>query len=174
MIASMFVAHGLHAGEVGHTLGYCSYENEPMKQHLKKMAKRARTKFPTWLPALGGTQELAERLGLELFKCSVEQWKPFENWSVPVKIKRDLQNAARSVTDKNGNDYDQALWMIEQRYRMMDEIDGPTVFTDEVMAGDMSSVRAAFEHVGLPYNDELARSCINPTLWHYDAASYAM
>lgn len=169
MIAGMFVAHGLNAGEVGHTLGYCSYENRPMKRHLKKMAKRAGTQFPTWLPALGGTRELAQELGLELFKCSVEQWKPFEGWAVPVKIKRDLENAARSVTDKNGGDYDQALWMIGERYRLMDEIPGPTINTDKVIAGDLGDVKAAFAYCGLPYNEELARSCIQRDLWHYQA-----
>lgn len=167
MVASMFAAHGLNCGEVGHTLGYCSYENQPMKYHLKRMAKQAGTQFPVWLPELGGTRELAEQLGLELFKCSVEQWKPFEGWCTPVKIKRNIENAARSVTDKNGGDYDQAVWMIEQRYRLMDTIPGPTIDTDKVMAGDLSGVAEAFEYCGLEFNEALARSCIKPGMWHY-------
>jgi hypothetical protein len=169
MIASMFAASGLNCGEVSYTQGYCAFENMAMKDHIKAMAKRGRNIFPEWVPALGGTQELAQKLNLQLFKCSVECWKPFEPFSTAVKIKRNIHSAAKSVTDKNGSDYNEAVDMINERYRLLDGIDGPTINTDKVIAGDLSEVRQAFEYCGLEFDEAQAQACIKPEMWHYRA-----
>ena len=168
MITGIFAAHGLELGEVRNSGPYKSLENIVLRDHVRELSVRGKNKFLEYIPALGGTKELVEQLGVDLFKCSVECWKPFEPFSTAVKIKRNIKNAAESVTKRGvDRDYDEAVKIIEKRYQMLDSIPGPTIHTDKVMAGDYSELKAAFDYCGLVFDADLAKSCIDPTLWHH-------
>lgn len=170
MIAGIFAAHGLKYGVGGETRGYKSFENQRLKYFLKDMGYKAGYEFPGWVPDLGGTAELVKELNIDLFKVGVEYWRPLEALgATPVKIKRKIENVARSVTDKNGHDYDEAVWWVKKRYEMLDSIPGPTVLTDDVIKGDYSTLKEAFDWCDIEFNEDHANKVIDPEMWHYAA-----
>lgn len=168
MIAGVFAAHGLRCGETFQGGEYPTWENVPLRNHIKDLARRGGNEFLDWVKPLGGTEELVRSLNVDLFKCSVECWKPFEPFAVAVKIKRNVDSAARSVASRGADrDLDEAADIIRERYRMMDSIPGPTIHTDKVIAGDFDELRQAFDYCGLEFDEDLARRCIQPDLWHH-------
>lgn len=48
-----------------------------------------------------------------------------------------------------------------------DELGGVDVFTDELIAGDYSSIVRAFDHCGIKFDPAIADDFIDPTLWHF-------
>lgn len=46
-------------------------------------------------------------------------------------------------------------------------VDHTCVFTDDVVRGDYSSLRQAFEYCGLEFNPEIAKEKIDPSIWHH-------
>lgn len=168
MIAGIFAAHGVNCGQTFQGSEYQTFENLELRRHVRDLAQRGGNEFLDWVKPLGGTEELVRRLGVDLFKCSVECWKPFEPFAKAVKIKRSVDSAARSVVSRGTDrDYDEAARIIRKRYAMMDSIPGPTVHSEKVIAGDFDELREAFAYCGLEFDEAKARRCIKPKMWHH-------
>ena len=173
MVAGIFVAHGCSCGQTFRTLGYVSYESQIFKKYLKQCGhawKKPRT-LPEFIPDLGRAKQVAKDANINLVKCSVEFWPSVKTLKpkLVVKIKRDIDCAARSVSDKRNEKYGHVLPYIRRRYAMLDHIPGVTVNTDALVRGDFKEIRDAFDVAGMKFSQEKALEVINPEMWHYQA-----
>ena len=44
---------------------------------------------------------------------------------------------------------------------------GARISADEIIAGNFDSVRAAFDHHGLDFDENIARACVDQKKWHF-------
>ena len=89
-----------------------------------------------------------------------------------ITVKRDPVSITRSLATKRGHPEQAqgAMGGIMARFALMDKArrkwNGAEINTDQIMAGDFSSVENAFRHHGLEYSEEITRNCIEPDKWH--------
>ena len=167
LTARIFLRH--LRGEIGQANGeHKGIENWIRQRYTKDHQN------PCPLPYLPGFREYLDSLKLDLWKGDVMYFPLFENEKA-VFIKRDVDSVVKSLMAKNNRaakqDPEKVKNLIQTRYNYMDQIQsvygGATVYTDELIEGDYSSLEMAFEYCGLPFNPEIARSEIDPKRWHF-------
>ena len=182
LIAGIFSAHGLNCGTPGESLGYTTYESQEVKAVLRSIGEwhiAQRGGFRNgeeWISFDDGhtaaLYDVVTQHEIGLIKCGLEYWRALAaTWfELPViKIRRDLDSAAQSVADKRGEDFETVREIVRKRFGQLDTIPGVTVNTDDVIAGDLTTLRGAFDYCGIDFCEFTARSVIEPDRWHYAA-----
>lgn len=171
MTASIFAAHGLeHKGNQG-----C--EHVGVKNTIRKWYKHDHH-HPMPLP-----DKVVRHLRSYVDSLDVDFWKgdayyyPLWHHMNPkiVSIRRDLDAATASLRAKNhfaaAWDIDEVRRVQKMRYDYMDELiakhGGVCVYTDELIAGNYTSLQEAFDYCGLEFKPEIATRVIDPTQWHF-------
>ena len=101
-----------------------------------------------------------------MMKTGVEYFNAFKYLDpFNIFIYRDPNDVAKSLCEKRSDVvYEDALHTAKWRYRYMyslqNEYGGVFVNTDEIINGDLTSAKAAFEYCGLKYNEELIQEAI--------------
>lgn len=172
LVAKIFAAHGFDTGgERVYSCGYETFENAAVNQWIRD--HKSELKLTTGQPCdfVPGIEECIPENGV--VKIGVEYITLFKHLDPKViTVKRDPEAVAKSLATKRGHP-EQAAGAyngILTRYAALDrerrKWDGAEINTDEIMAGDLSSVEAAFEHHGLEFDENKARACIDPDKWH--------
>jgi len=169
LVAGVFKAHGCYLGDCGTFADYERFENLRLRNHLRHRQHENGWKFPQMVKDPGGSAELIKQLKLDLYKCGVEFWEILKpHASHVVKIYRDPEMAVKSVAGRHsGGNIKEAEYRVATRYQMLDAISGVTVNTDEVIAGDFTTLQAAVESCGLKWNEDKARKVVDPSKWHH-------
>lgn len=169
LVASIFAAHGFNYGdEFDHPFNYHTRESVTIKKWVADVKSAAGYQNGEFCKPL---DELPPH-DVSLIKIGVEYWPLFKplNWHV-VTVYRNPANIVRSVMAKNPGDLAEVTALTHRRMEMMEQVrreaNGAEVNADEIMAGDFSSVSAAFEHFGLPFDEAKARACVEPSKWHF-------
>jgi len=173
LVSKIFHAHGWdHGGERYFSCGYETFENVAVKRFIDANKHRIHTetgKFCNYIPGVEAC--VPDHRGL--VKIGVEYAGLFERMNPHVvTVKRDPVAVAKSLTDKRGNPHmwEKTVPAIRARYKGLDRAvrrwGGAEVNTDQLVKGDLTSIRAAFEHHGFAFNEDIARRCIRPEIWH--------
>jgi len=176
LVARIFAEHGFDPGpEPVFSCGYQTYENAAVWRFIEKYKRR----MP--LPGTGRPCEfmpgieaaIPEPASNALVKVAMEYVTLFKHLEPRViTVKRDAEAIAASMCAKRTppEPPDRCIGAVHSRLRGLDAMrerwDGAEVNTDEIMAGDFSSVEAAFDHHGIPYDEDVARACVEPDKWH--------
>ena len=173
LVAKIFAAHGYDTGgERVFSCGYETFENAAVNQFMRDNKPRLKLTTGQFCDYIPGIEACIPPNGV--VKIGVEYLTLFEKLNPKViAVRRDVQSIARSLADKRGHP-EQATRGLERVMhlrmsalgRAVDKWDGAWIDTDDIMAGDFSGVRAAFEKHGLEYDDEKARACVDADKWH--------
>ena len=172
LVAKIFAAHGFDTGgQRVFTNGYETFENACVNQFMRdnKPAIQLRTGQPcTFVP---GIEKCIPPNAV--VKTGVEYQTIFKDLDpMVITVKRDAWSIAHSLATKRGHpeQAEGCIGGIRARFKALDLVrekwNGAEINTDEIMAGDFTSVRAAFEHHGLEYDEAKARACVDPSKWH--------
>ena len=104
-----------------------------------------------------------------LFKSSAMYYPLWHEFDAKfVCVRRKVESIKQSGT-KTG--YFRRLEAIPAHVEAMDyvrdNLGGVDVMTDEVIAGDYSSLERAFDHCGLSFDNQIVSDFVDPSLWHY-------
>ena len=160
MITSIFVAHGMWYGRGG----LCGASNTPVPYET----------YENQVLKLYGRGEISDDKARDILPSDRAWIYKGAPPSFAVKVHRlfpdamlfRVRRAKRSIL-KSSADGKAAL-----RTRSLEEleaIDAPWIDSDEIMAGDFSSLESAFALCGMELDLELARKCIDPDKWHHEA-----
>jgi len=172
LVAKIFAAHGFDIGsEQTYSCGYATYENARVKEWIAQHKHLLPLK--TGLPCdyVPGVEKCIPPNGV--VKIGMEYAGLFVKMSPKViTVKRDVWSVASSLAAKRGNP-DKAqncVSVVVARFAGMDRMrkkwNGAEINTDQIIAGDFSGVRAAFEHHGIDFDEDKARACVEPDKWH--------
>jgi len=165
MVAGIFAAHGLNYGGGRNAPGYFDYEYPELKEWLGT-CKPDGYDFESFVPYKPGITGVVN--GLDMMKVGVQYWPVIKELNPKaVKVKRNLESAARSVADKRGEPYDSTYAIVKKRFDMLDSVPGVEINTDELVNGDLKTLREAFDYCDLDLDEEKAMSVIKPDRWHY-------
>jgi hypothetical protein len=172
LVAKIFAAHGFDTGgERVFTHGYETFENAAVNQFMRDHKPQLKLTTGVFCDYVPGIEKCIPKNGV--VKIGVEYLPVFEHLDPKViTVKRNPEAVASSLATKRGYPEQAASCMnaVLARFCALDRArekwGGAEIDTDEIMSGDMSKVRAAFEHFGLEYDDEKARACINQEKWH--------
>lgn len=172
LVASIFAAHGYAHGDCySHQFDYKTFESADVKQLTWEMNEKGlhrRGQFCEYYP---GAREIAAT-GISLIKVGVEYYRVFKplEWHT-VAVRRNPENIIKSVMEKNPGVLQEVRDLTYRRMAMLDHVvhdsGGANIDADQIMAGDFSGVRAAFDHFGLLFDEAAARRCVKPEKWHH-------
>lgn len=99
------------------------------------------------------------KTGVEYFNA-YKELKPYN-----IFIQRKPEDVARSLATKRRDvEYDEALTTVQWRFTYMrnifDGFGGVFIDTDDIKAGDFSSIEEAMNYCGLEYSEEATRKGI--------------
>jgi len=98
-----------------------------------------------------------------IYKSAPEPYGILKRWEPTIiKVKRHIESI---ITAQNVEG--QYIDLVYKRHALLEQLDGPWVDTDEIMAGNFESLQCAFDHCSLDFDVELAKSCIREDLWHH-------
>ena len=172
LVSKIFVRHGFDPGpEPVYSCGYETFENAGVVRFVRENKPAIRLRTGQFCDFVPGVEKHIPENGV--VKMGVEYATLFQFLDpMVITVKRDPQSIARSMATKRGHP-EQApscLPGIHLRFRLMDRArerwNGAEINTDEIMAGDFSTVEAAFKHHGLEYDEQIARDCVKPEKWH--------
>lgn len=172
LVAKIFVAHGFDAGaEKVFSHGYETFENADVNQWILDNKYRMHCVTGKMCRYVPGIEDCVPPNGV--VKTAVEYGGLFDKLDPKViVVKRNAMSIARSWASKRGKPDDYNMHIGGARLRMagMDRIvrerNGAAINTDQIMSGDFSGCRAAFEHHGLEFDEAKARACVDPDKWH--------
>lgn len=175
----IFHEHGLWVGSYNSKNGYPSYENNDIKGSMPQMVHRHKD----------GNGQRILRTDIGNVRRLIRENFPADNWVAKVGIdwwnvwhglfdglsyvfvKRSIEGVAQSLHNKHGRDLQRSRIMVERRYLAMDSLskkyDVPIVMTDELIAGDYSSIESAMSKCGMKFDARIADRCIDRKKWHY-------
>ena len=172
LVARIFAAHGYDTGgEKVYSHGYETFENAKVNRWIDD--HKPQLQLTTGRPCryIPGIEDCIPDNGV--VKTAVEYLGLFVMLDFKlITVKRDVHSIAESVAIKRGEPgtaYKIVGGMMSRMAgleRMRAVWNGAEIDTDQIMAGDLSSVKAAFEHHGLEYDEDKARACIEPDKWH--------
>lgn len=172
LVAKIFAAHGFDTGpERVFSHGYETFENAEVNKWIAKN-KHSLNKI-TGVPCeyVPGIEKFVK--SNSVVKTEIEHAGLFCKLEPKVvAVRRNIHAIAQSMANKRGKPQEAGGCISGVRLRLagldkfVAEWDGATVDTDELIAGDFSGVRAAFEHHGLAFDESKARDCVEPALWH--------
>lgn len=178
MVASLFAAHGVWCGtcrqpDAHNPRGYFEHVGigKLIGYHVGHSVHKGICPNPP-----EGWQAMVERCiradgyqsGPWLYKASAVYWKllePFDpHWVIAWRpfdaVRRSgLRSGAYRITERNRRAHADALAAIWER--------AVVVESDDVVAGDFSRIGQALKLVGLDLDEAVARSVVDPSLWHY-------
>jgi len=172
LVAKIFAAHGFDAGEEKvFSCGYETFENAAVNRWIDKTKPKMRKSTGVPCQYIPGVEELVTENSL--VKTAMEYAGVFENLQPKiVLVKRNVESIIASVTAKRGEGKKRiSASSIQMRMlgmeRMRQEKGGAWVDTDALVAGDMSSIRAAFEYHGIAFDEDKARACVERDKWSH-------
>lgn len=183
LLTGVLKSHGAWTGrclgpdERRNPRGY--FENVRVKKEAERRVPRPRiadvhAPLDGWRDfVLGVLDEEGYAGGPWVMKHFVGFWKSWETldpiWLLP---RRDTEDILRSVRRAGFWKWasDARLREIFDRHQreldfIRNERGGVEVFSDQVIAGDRSSLRRAVTHAGLDYDDGVAREFVKPSFW---------
>ena len=107
-----------------------------------------------------------------LIKCWVMFWKIFDplnpKYVCVRRNKQSVMDSCKATGLHNGGCDSQTFdrCMAEMDY-LVDMRDAVNVYTEDVVDGDYSSIKEAFEHCNVRFNEEIANDFVEKSLWHY-------
>ena len=176
MVTSIFAAHGFntsrgHRGRLIDGSKYWTFEDVKLKDYYRdnRIVKPGDlTSFHTFV-----NREKLKRVisGLPepwIIKTGVEKWPLFKNLPcVVVKVRRRPKHIARSMAAKKGEKFDYVYPLIVGKQELFNEVPGHSVYSEDIIAGDFSSLEPVFSELGMVFNLSKAQECVDPTMWHY-------
>ena len=108
-----------------------------------------------------------------LVKMSTLYWPAWDACFDPkyVCVRRDPDAVFRSCKDTGmlitRKDDDFMRKIIDLHFAEMDKTGAPSVYTEELVGGDFSSLEKAMTHCGIEMDEEKVRNFVNPEHWHY-------
>lgn len=174
MVAAIFIKHGVWWGNTPAQIsGYEMNENQKIKGLLKKYKTKYWKKVHLSPVSMTWNNQFSKDLKKIvpsdkqwMMKTGVEYFPAFQNFSpYNVFIYRKPEDTARSLTVKRADaNYNEALQVVNWRFNYMKELQkqygGVFVNTDEIISGDFTSIRDAFDYCKLDFNSDLAREAI--------------
>jgi hypothetical protein len=172
LVAKIFAAHGFDTGpEKVFCHGYETFENAAVNQWILDNKHLMGCETGEMCKYVPGVEDCVPPNGV--VKTALEYGGVFEKLNPKViAVKRHPMSIARSWADRRGNPADYKLHIGGAMVRMkgldriVEKCNGAAIDTDQIMSGDFSGVRAAFEHHGLEFDEDKARACVNPDKWH--------
>lgn len=179
MTAGLFAHHGVwvgpcHPGNPRNAKGY--FESVPFKRALLEKFGRL-GQLSRLAEELPGWREEALRIlhangydgGPWLVKHSVMYYRAWHEFKPQfICVRRKLESVRRSGVDTGFFTNSPALELhAEALDHVRDNLGGVDVFTDEVVHGDYSSLRAAFDRCNIEFRPSVADEFVDPELWHY-------
>lgn len=173
LVAKIFAAHGFDTGgQRVFSQGYETFENAAVNQFMRDHKPELKLTTGQFCEYVPGIEKCIPENGV--VKIGVEYLPLFKNLKPKViTVKRNAWSIARSLATKRGHpeQAEEIMSVIHLRFaaldRALEQWDGAEIDTDDIMAGDLSGVRAAFEHHGLEFDEAKARACVDPNKWHY-------
>lgn len=168
LVSSIFVAHGFDPGpDRVFSKGYETFENHAVNEWIRAHKAQLKLRTGEFCDFVPGIEQCIPKNAV--VKIGVEYLTLFEHLNpMVVTVKRDVQQIAQSLAEKRGHP-EQAAGAVpglKARMRAMararEKHNGVEIDTNQIIAGDMSGVRAAFEHHGLEFDEAKARACIDP------------
>lgn len=179
MIAGIFAAHGVFTGKCrpGNELNQKGFfENIKVKKELKQrfgfdLLGPIPEKQSGWMDRV---YEIFKEDGYTDGPCLVKIGAFYANvWDAKhIKVRRNLDSILKSYKRSGflGKYSDaEVLSIVERQIEIMDKIDCPEVWTEDVVHGDYSGLEAAFEYVGVPFNPLLADEFVDLRLYEEDS-----
>ena len=185
MTAGLFAEHGVWTGSCREPSKWNPkgfFENIPLKHILKRRWPLfiADGKMPR--PQDGFRDEITEAVlndgytyGKWLMKHSALYWPVWHEWSPKwVCVRRDKDAIFRSCRESKmlapRHDDEHLRRVIEMHDQEMDKAGGPNVYTDQVVKGDLGSLKEAMSHCGIEMDEDKVKAFVNPKHWHHRAA----
>jgi len=176
MVASIFAAHGFNTSrgefaEMRDGSQYWTFESREIKEYIK----HNRTKMPgdeTGFHTFRNPDQF-KRIVDSLpepwvIKTGVEKWRLFESMpAVIVKVRRSAEHIARSLAAKKNEDYSKVYPLVIGKQKMFDQVPGHSVYTEEIIAGNYSSLVPVFADLGVEFSADKTREIVDPDEWHY-------
>jgi len=176
MVTNIFAEHGFNTSRGQHAklidgAEYWTFEDLAIKdyyRHNRIKKDGDLTSFHTFI-----NQDKLKKIINDLpepwiIKTGVEKWPLFK--SIPcvvVKIHRSAKHIARSMAAKKAEEYDWVYPLIVEKQKMLNQIQGHSVYTEDIIAGDFSSLDAVFNELGIGLNLGKVQKCVDPSMWHY-------
>jgi hypothetical protein len=176
MVTSIFAAHGFntsrgHCAELVDGAKYWTFEDAELRdyyRHNRIKKPGDLTNFHTFV-----NHEKLKRVisGLPepwIIKTGVEKWPLFKHLlCVVVKVRRSPKHIARSMATKKGEKFDYVYPLIIGKQKLFNEFPGHSVYSEDIIAGDFSSLEPVFNELGMALNLSKAHDCVDPDMWHY-------
>lgn len=173
MVAGLFHSHGIWAGlcRQGNEFNEKGFfENIDIKKVLLKYHGRI-TAPKEYDPRF--TDEVKPLLPdiPYLIKHSAVYWVAWREFTPKwVFVRRNVDSCLKSCK-KVGFLGKEPLKQIERHHEAMDYVKklhgGENIYSDELIAGDYSSLERAFNYCGIKIDLEIVKGFIDPRLWHY-------
>ncbi len=184
MVAGLFHLHGCWVGRtrVGNEKNPRGYfENTAFKRYFQAKNGRDlirdepiippdRREFDEFVDATLKNEDYQG--GPWIVKFSALWWRYFEPyepfWVLVRRPKRaNVEACMVSGLHNNANDKAGLELSYDQHHREMDSLPGFNVYTQDVVAGDYSSLQIAIEGCGLNYDEEIVRKFVDKKFWHH-------
>lgn len=165
MVAGIFAVHGFWTGESYDGAGYRTYENRGVKDQIRRNKEKI-SHGEFCVPFL---THFAPEKEPWLWKGPIEVYPCFQHWkAVRICVRRDLDSCADAVIARHPEgDWSVARHIIQRRNYLMNQISDVDVFTDELIEGNFVSIWRALNLCGVAFDQALAESVIDRSMWHY-------
>lgn len=179
MTASIFHAHGVWSGPTkpaDHNNPHGYYESIPFLKHVHRYTKYAT--FPTVDQYDFGWKEKVQVIlseygykgGPWFMKHSARHmglWNDFQPKFVCIIRKENSIHQSWKKINRERNTKISIRKDLEAMAYIRKNVPHAAVYTDDVVRGDYTSLRNAFDYCGLTFSEEIAKSKIDPSLWHH-------
>jgi len=182
LTAGIFAKHGVWCGgcRSGTDLnpkGF--YEHTRIKKLLKvshgvdlRKVKEFKAGFREKVEEILESENYTE--GPWLVKHSALYYKAWDEFNpIFVKVRRPTEAAYKAnirINLHRGRYDDKTIKEIIQLHNnVMDTIEGPEVYTQDVVHGDFSSIINALEYCGIEAKVDIIEDFVEPSYWHHDA-----
>jgi len=186
LVASIFGAHGLWIGSnMRVAWGYRNFENIDIGSRLDAITNRGEDQFAYMkkkIPLSEFRATFDSRVPDDtdwMFKTNIRFWYLMDGmFKAPrvVFVRRNLGSTIQSNIDKSKRRLDASYRQsvrdfVTSRFAFMDSLSRergiPFVNSDEVVAGDYSSLESAMRACGLELDESKAAACVNRSLWKH-------
>lgn len=179
------MAHGFWTGDRGGKVnpGYRHFENYQVRAEINKCVELDEDRVFKHFKRGYNQQRIhdifAQRMPNRdwVYKVGVDHWPIINGLYDPMTciiVRRNLESVIESQISKRvGLARDRELCRrvntarVEFLDHLADEYGFPVVQSEELIAGDYSSVAAALDYVGVEFNPDIARERIHTGLWNH-------
>jgi len=180
MVTSIFLQHGFYreASTVPvNPYGYKTYESNRLRAEINNITITHGPNSKAFKKGRGPDdvrQMFRSHMGGTpwCFKAGPQYWWILKD-AFPtancVLIRRDIENNIKSQNEKRGGE-DVRRWIegFVSAIQLLHEKCGfPVVDSDEVVAGEYRTLKAAMDYCGVEFDRDIAERCIDRSKWHY-------